>query len=144
MTAVNFRSLSAPGNRKTATAGVAAHLDQPGPELHAEQQPAEGEHFEYDAVLCVANWPAPRRHPWRTLLQARAVENLAFVLAAAQTGVHANGRETYGDSLIADPWGRVLARRPRGEGVVVAPIDREAQAARAQTPILACTSSSCQ
>ncbi|MGO3004495.1 MAG: nitrilase-related carbon-nitrogen hydrolase, partial [Halomonas sp.] len=38
------------------------------------QQPAEGEHFEYDALLCVANWPAPRRHPWRTLLQARAVE----------------------------------------------------------------------
>ena len=51
------------------------------------------------------------------------------MLAAALTGLHANGRETYGDSLVVDGWGRVLARRPRGEGVVLAVLDREAQAA---------------
>ncbi|MCS6947025.1 MAG: carbon-nitrogen hydrolase family protein, partial [Steroidobacteraceae bacterium] len=53
------------------------------------------------------------------------------------SGIHANGRETYGDSLIVDHWGRVLARLPRGSGVVVADIDREAQlAARASFPAL--------
>jgi len=49
-------------------------------------------------------------------------------LAAAQTGLHPNGRETYGDSLIIDPWGRVLKRRARGEGVIVADVDLSMQA----------------
>ncbi|HLG53633.1 MAG TPA: carbon-nitrogen hydrolase family protein [Steroidobacteraceae bacterium] len=66
---------------------------------------------------------------WEILLRARAIENLSFVIAAAQTGIHDSGRETYGDSLIADHWGRVLRRLPRGSGVVLAPLDREAQAA---------------
>ena len=80
--------------------------------------------------------PTGRAH-WEVLLRARAVENLGFVLAPAQSGVHANGRETYGDSLIIDPWGRVLARRPRGEGVVLAALDREAQqATRVSFPCL--------
>lgn len=74
---------------------------------------------------------------WDTLVRARAIENLAFMIAPAQSGRHANGRETYGDSLIVDYWGRVLARRPDGEGVIVAEFDRAAQAdARAQFPAL--------
>jgi len=60
---------------------------------------------------------------WEVLLRARAVENLCYVVAAAQGGRHANGRETFGDSMIVEPWGRVLARRATGEGVVAAPID---------------------
>ncbi len=60
---------------------------------------------------------------WELLLRARAVENLAYVLAANQGGRHAGGRETYGDSMIVDPWGKVLARLDKGEGVACAEID---------------------
>ena len=57
---------------------------------------------------------------WETLVRARAIENLAYVLAPAQGGYHVNGRETHGDSMIVDPWGGVLDRLPRGSGVVTA------------------------
>jgi nitrilase len=60
---------------------------------------------------------------WETLIRARAVENLAYVLAPAQGGYHVNGRETHGDSMIVDPWGVVLDRLPRGSGVVVAGVN---------------------
>jgi deaminated glutathione amidase len=80
--------------------------------------------------------PTGRAH-WQTLLRARAIENLCYVVAPAQSGFHPSARETYGDSLIVDYWGRVLARRPRGHGVVVATIDLERQAeARAAFPAL--------
>ena len=60
---------------------------------------------------------------WETLIRARAIENLAYVLAPAQGGYHVNGRETHGDSMIVDPWGVVLDRLPRGSGVVRAGIN---------------------
>jgi len=60
---------------------------------------------------------------WEPLLRARAIENLAYVLAPAQGGYHLNGRETHGDSMIVDPWGVVLDRLPRGSGVVGAGIN---------------------
>jgi nitrilase len=63
------------------------------------------------------------RAHWETLIRARAIENLSYVLAPAQGGHHVNGRETHGDSMIVDPWGVVLDRLPRGAGVVVAPVD---------------------
>jgi deaminated glutathione amidase len=66
--------------------------------------------------------PTGRAH-WETLLRARAIENLCHVVAPAQSGFHENGRETYGDSMIVDCWGRVLARLPRGTGVVCGDID---------------------
>jgi nitrilase len=62
---------------------------------------------------------------WETLIRARAIENLAYVLAPAQGGYHVNGRETHGDSMIVDPWGVVLDRLPRGSGVVSAGINPE-------------------
>lgn len=62
---------------------------------------------------------------WESLLRARAIENLAYVVAAAQGGFHVNGRETHGHSLIVDPWGTVLAEVPRGSGHVQATIDHE-------------------
>ncbi|QDQ28387.1 carbon-nitrogen hydrolase family protein [Chitinimonas arctica] len=68
------------------------------------------------------------RAHWETLVRARAIENLAYVIASAQGGFHRNGRETHGDSMIVDPWGIVLDRLPRGSGVVVAEIDRDYQA----------------
>lgn len=60
---------------------------------------------------------------WETLIRARAIENLSYVVASAQGGYHVNGRETHGDSMIVDPWGMVLNRLPHGTGVVVSEID---------------------
>ena len=60
---------------------------------------------------------------WETLLRARAIENQAYVLAAAQWGVHPNGKRTFGHSMIVDPWGTVLACRPEGEGFAAAEVD---------------------
>jgi len=60
---------------------------------------------------------------WHTLLRARAIENLAYVIAPGQCGRHPDGRETFGHSLIVDPWGRILAERVDGEGVVAADMD---------------------
>jgi len=61
---------------------------------------------------------------WETLLRARAIENLAYVVAPAQGGRHPSGRRTYGHTMIVDPWGKVLAERAEGEGVVMADVDR--------------------
>ena len=57
---------------------------------------------------------------WEVLLRARAIENLAYVLAPAQGGLHANGRRTWGHSMVVDALGRVVAERAEGEGVVLA------------------------
>jgi len=62
---------------------------------------------------------------WHILLRARAIENLAYVIAPAQYGRHPNGRETYGHSMIVDPWGRILGERATGNGLVVATLDPE-------------------
>jgi len=61
---------------------------------------------------------------WHVLMRARAIENGCFVLAAAQGGKHENGRETFGHSLIVDPWGRVLAEGGAEPGIVMAEIDQ--------------------
>lgn len=63
------------------------------------------------------------RAHWETLLRARAIENLSWVIAAAQGGRHANGRETWGASMVVDPWGKIVDRLDKGTGVVVADID---------------------
>lgn len=74
---------------------------------------------------------------WATLIRARAIENGCFVLAAAQGGKHENGRETFGHSLIVDPWGRILAEGGTEPGVVMADIDpAEVTAARGKVPSL--------
>lgn len=62
---------------------------------------------------------------WESLLRARAIENLCYMIAPDQGGYHINGRETHGDSMIIDPWGVVLNRLPHGTGVVVSDIDLE-------------------
>lgn len=63
---------------------------------------------------------------WEVLLRARAIENQCYVIGAGQGGVHNERRETFGHSMIVDPWGRVLDMLPAGEGVVMADMDREA------------------
>jgi deaminated glutathione amidase len=74
---------------------------------------------------------------WHVLMRARAVENSCFVFAAAQGGRHENGRETFGHSLVVDPWGRILAEGGIEPGVVMAEIDPAAVAtARSRLPSL--------
>jgi len=89
------------------------------------------------AVPSAFTSPTGRAH-WETLLCARAIENLCYVIAPAQSGFHPNGRETYGDSMIVDYWGRVLQRLPRGRGCIVAEMDALKQVrARESFPALA-------
>lgn len=102
------------------TLGLSVCYDVRFPELYRALQ-AQGAHVL--SVPSAFTAPTGRAH-WELLLRARAVENLCYVLAAAQGGVHASGRETYGDSMIVDPWGHVLARVPEpGPGLAVAEID---------------------
>ena len=74
-------------------------------------------------VLPAAFTETTGRAHWELLLRARAVENQCYVLAAAQGGRHPNGRLTHGNSMVIDPWGEVLARLEKGEGVVLAELD---------------------
>jgi len=74
---------------------------------------------------------------WETLLRARAIENLAWVVAPAQGGTHPSGRRTHGHSMVIDPWGAVRGCLPQGAGVVVAAVDPALQARlRASLPAL--------
>jgi predicted amidohydrolase len=75
---------------------------------------------------------------WHVLLRARAIENGAYVIAAAQGGLHEDGRETFGHSLIVDPWGRIIAEAAHDEpGVVIAEIDTaQSVSARGKIPNL--------
>lgn len=77
------------------------------------------------------------RAHWEVLLRARAIENLAYVLAPAQGGRHENGRSTFGHTMLIDPWGAVVASRADGEGVVFGAIDPQLIAdSRASLPAL--------
>ena len=81
-------------------------------------------------------WTTGQAH-WEALLRARAIENLAYVLAAAQGGTHENGRRTWGQSLVLDAWGGVLAQHAQGPALVLADIQRERlDAWRSQLPAL--------
>ncbi|MDR0379056.1 MAG: carbon-nitrogen hydrolase family protein [Candidatus Accumulibacter sp.] len=74
-------------------------------------------------VLPAAFTEVTGRAHWEALLRARAIENQCYVLAAAQGGTHENRRRTHGNSMVIDPWGEVIARRDKGEGVVIGEID---------------------
>jgi nitrilase len=104
--------------------GMAVCYDVRFPELFRRMSASGAEIFSLPSAFTA---PTGRAH-WETLLRARAIENLCYVMAPAQAGMHANGRETYGDTMIVDFWGRVLSRLPRGAGVVTATLDREKQA----------------
>jgi predicted amidohydrolase len=74
---------------------------------------------------------------WHVLMRARAIENGSFVFAAAQGGLHEHGRETFGHSLVVDPWGRVIAEGGTEPGVIFADVDpAEVSAARSRVPSL--------
>jgi nitrilase len=113
--------------------GLSVCYDMRFPELYRQLSAAGAQWLTIPSSFTV---PTGRAH-WEVLLRARAIENLSYVVAPAQWGHHANGRETYGDSLIVDYWGTVLARLEGGNGVVVAELDLAAQAeARRNFPAL--------
>ena len=104
--------------------GLSVCYDMRFPELYRELVSQGAEWLAMPAAFTV---PTGRAH-WETLLRARAIENLCYVVAPAQSGTHSSGRETYGDSLIVDYWGQVLARLAKGSGVITADIDLAKQA----------------
>lgn len=87
------------------------------------------------AIPAAFTVPTGQAH-WHSLLRARAIEAEAFVVAAAQSGKHEDGRETYGHSLVVDPWGEILLDMGKGEGLGFAEIDLvRIQEVRAQIPV---------
>lgn len=119
---------TAPGDRITVLetpfgrVGIAVCYDLRFPELF-RRMTGQGVDF---FILPAAFTATTGRAHWEILLRARAIENLAYVIAAAQGGYHANGRETWGHSMIVDPWGSILAvRNESGSGIVTADIDLE-------------------
>ena len=120
----------APGSQPTVVStpigrvGMAVCYDVRFPELFRVLQQQGAEVLSLPSAFTA---PTGKAH-WELLARARAVENLCYVLAPAQSGLHPNGRETWGDSLIVDPWGQVLSRvTDAGPGVAVAEIDRTVQ-----------------
>jgi len=103
--------------------GVTVCYDLRFPELYRQLADAGVEILAVPAAFTAKTGSAH----WELLLRARAVENLAYVVAAGQGGVHENGRETYGNSMIVDPWGTVVARLGTEPGVAVGQIDLESQ-----------------
>ncbi len=101
--------------------GLSICYDLRFPELYRQYGNAGARVIMIPAAFTV---PTGRAH-WHTLLKARAIETGAFVLAAAQTGLHETGRETYGHSLIIDPWGRVVADGGSEVGYISADLSLE-------------------
>jgi len=114
--------------------GLSICYDLRFPELYRELVDAGATLLSVPAAFTATTG---RAH-WHTLLRARAIENLAYVIAPGQTGTHPDGRSTYGHSVIVDPWGNVLGELEEGSGVVVAPIDPErVERLRREFPALA-------
>jgi deaminated glutathione amidase len=111
--------------------GLSVCYDLRFPELYRALSPV-------DLILVPAAFTATTgRAHWETLLRARAIENLSYVLAAAQGGRHENGRATFGHSMLIDPWGKVMAMQDEGPGVVVGTVDTQIIAQmRADLPAL--------
>ncbi len=80
---------------------------------------------DYDAIVIVANWPDTRAHHWKTLLQARAIENQAYMLACNRVGVDANDLNYQGDSSIIKPDGTIVQSIEKESGIIVETISLE-------------------
>jgi predicted amidohydrolase len=100
--------------------GLSVCYDLRFPELYRKLAAAGADVLIVPAAFTLATG----KDHWHVLLRARAIESQAYVVAAAQWGTHPRGRRTYGKSLIADPWGDVVAQCAEGEGVAIADVDR--------------------
>jgi predicted amidohydrolase len=113
--------------------GLSICYDLRFPELYRAHAAAGAELLVVPAAFTLATG----KDHWHVLLRARAIESQSYVMAAAQWGKHPRGRQTYGKSLIIDPWGEVIAQASEGEGVVSALVDRRYLAqVRASLPCL--------
>jgi len=117
--------------------GLSVCYDLRFPELYRAMGAMEGGGpLDLISVPSAFTYTTGQAH-WELLLRARAVENLAYLIAPAQGGTHDNGRRTWGHTMIVDPWGEVLGCLPEGEGLVLAEIEAERLARlRAQLPAL--------
>jgi len=100
--------------------GLSICYDLRFPELYRALSDQGAEVLAIPAAFTV---PTGKDH-WHVLLRARAIEAQSYVLAPAQWGRHPKGRQTYGKSLVVDPWGDVVAQASDGEGVVFAELSR--------------------
>ena len=101
--------------------GLSICYDLRFPELYRSME-------EVDIILAPSAFTSfTGKAHWEVLVRARAIENMAYMIAPAQIGRHINGHETYGDSMIVDPWGVILDHLPKGAGVVLANINKSYQ-----------------
>ena len=101
--------------------GLSICYDLRFPELYRSME-------EVDIILAPSAFTSfTGKAHWEVLVRARAIENMAYMIAPAQIGRHINGYETYGDSMIVDPWGVILDHLPKGPGVVLAYINKSYQ-----------------
>lgn len=91
----------------------------------ARQQFDEEKSFEYDVLIYVANWPERRSHAWKTLLQARAIENQCYVIGVNRVGIDGNDISHSGDSMVIDPLGEVLYHKKDDEDVFTITLKKE-------------------
>ena len=91
----------------------------------ARQQFGENKTFEYDVLIYVANWPEKRSNAWKTLLQARAIENQCYVIGVNRVGEDGNGIYHSGDSMIIDPLGEVLYHKKDEEDIFTITLKKE-------------------
>ena len=91
----------------------------------ARQQFDENNNFEYDALIYVANWPERRSHAWKSLLQARAIENQCYVIGVNRVGEDGNGIYHSGDSMVIDPLGEMLYHKKDEEDIFTVTLKKE-------------------
>ena len=91
----------------------------------ARQQFHRENDFEYDVLVYVANWPDRRSHAWKTLLQARAIENQCYVVGVNRVGVDGNNLNYSGDSMVIDSLGKVLYEKQNSEDVFTISLDKK-------------------
>lgn len=89
------------------------------------RQQFNDEGFEYDVLLYVANWPQRRATAWKTLLQARAIENQCYVIGVNRVGEDGNGHHYSGDSMVIDPLGAILYHKEEAEDIHTIALDKE-------------------
>ena len=106
-------------NTPVGRLGLSVCYDLRFPELYRQMVSQGAELFSVPSAFTATTGMAH----WDVLLRARAIENLCYVLAPNQGGIHENGRKTYGHSLIVNPWGKVLGQASAGEALVIADID---------------------
>lgn len=106
-------------------------------ELQPEDAAAEPQEPEYDVLVYVANWPERRSHAWKTLLQARAIENQCWVAGVNRVGTDGNGIHYCGDSMVVDPLGGIVATVTAREEVITYSLSRQRlEEVRAKWPFL--------